>query len=90
MYRLVYYTRITETVLGNQKPKVYKYDKKENGAEFRLRKNALHYVREIAQNEYREWGYATELITGGVCCYKSIKESKSRRTIIITVKVEKI
>lgn len=87
MYRLVYYTRITNVELGEQEPKVY--NKKENGAEFRLRKNALHYVREIAQNMYREWGYATELITGGLCCYKSIKESRNKRIIDITVKVEK-
>lgn len=56
----------------------------------RLRKNALHYVREIMQNDYREKGYATEPIVGGIFCYKSIKDPKGNRIITeIEVKVEK-
>jgi hypothetical protein len=58
--------------------------------EFRLRKNALHYVLEIMQNEYREEGYATEPRVGGIYCYKNEKTANGDREITeIIIKVEK-
>ncbi len=50
--------------------------------EFRLKRNALHYVREIVQSEYREKGFGTEEIVGGIKCYKSEKTENGDRKII--------
>ena len=60
------------------------------GEIFRLRKNALHYVFDIIQSEYRADGYGTEPIVGGINCYKSEKtEGGDRKIIEVRVKVEK-
>ena len=60
------------------------------GEFFRLRRNALHYLFDIVQNEYRERGYATEVRVGSLYCYKSDKTDKGNRKIIeILIKVEK-
>lgn len=83
MYTLVYYYR--ETV-DNRRNEYKKY----NGGQFRLRKNALHYLREIVQSEYREEDFGTEEIKDGINCYKSEKiENGGRKIIEITIKVEK-
>lgn len=84
MYQLVYYYR--ETTGSKVIEKEYR-----NKFEFRLRRNALHYLLEIIQNEYRENGYGTEQIVGGINCYKSEKiENEGRKIIEITIKVEKV
>lgn len=84
MYTLVYYS--IETI-DNRRDNYKKYDRNEK---FRLRRNALHYLREIVQNEYREKGFATEEIVGGIYGYKSEKiEEGGRKIIEITIKVEK-
>ena len=60
------------------------------GEFFRLRRNALHYLFDIVQNEYRERGYATEVRVGSLYCYKSDKTDDGNRKIIeILIKVEK-
>ena len=83
MYTVVYYLkeREGETVV----------EKEFHGGEmFRLRRNALHYVREIVQSDYRDKGYATETLVGGIFCYKNEKISDGERKIsTITIKVEK-
>ena len=62
----------------------------ENNDEFRLRKNALHYVLDIVQSDYREAGYATEARVGGIFCYKSEKTAQGDRKVTeIIIKVEK-
>lgn len=84
MYKLVYHYR--ETV-DNRRNEYKKYN---GSAQFRLRRNALHYLREIIQSEYREEDFGTEEIVGGINCYKSEKiENGGRKIIEITIKVEK-
>ena len=84
MYQLVYYYR--ETV-DNRRNEFKKYN---GGYSFRLKRNALHYLREIVQSEYREEGFGTEEIVGGINCYKSEKiENGGRKIIEMTIKVEK-
>lgn len=86
MYQLVYYYR--ETTGSEVIEKKYQSG---DSAKFRLRRNALHYVKEIVQNYYREEGFGTEEIVGGINCYKSEKiKNKGRKIIKITVKVEKV
>lgn len=88
MYQLVYY--YTETI-NNQETMCKKYNGSYNNTKFRLRKNALHYLREIVQTEYRKEDFGTEEIVGGINCYKSEKiENEGRKIIEITIKVEKV
>ena len=90
MYQLVYY--VTETIerKGNERPEVFENEYHYSN-EFRLRRNALHYLLEIVQSEYREDGFGTEQIVGGINCYKSEKiENGGRKIIEITIKVEKV
>ena len=71
MYTLIYY--VTETKGTEVIEREYHYSD-----EYRLRRNALHYLREIVQNDYREEGYATSLFTGGLYCMKK-RENRQRR-----------
>ena len=88
MYQLVYYYRET---IDNHRNEYKKYNGGYSSAKFRLRKNALHFLREIIQIEYREEGFATEEIKGGINCYNSEKIKNGGRKIIeITIKVEKV
>lgn len=83
MYTLVYYVRRIENgkVYENEYP----------GEEFRLKRNALHFMREISKQCYIENGYAVEDIKNGLNCYKSEKNSKEvRKTIETRVRIEKI
>ena len=83
MYQLVYYYKETtgSKVIEEKPRKLF---------EFRLRRNALHFLLEIIQSEYREKEYGTEQIVGGISCYKSEKTDNGKRKIIeITIKVEK-
>ena len=82
MYTLVYY------VTKEKNGKVFKNEYESE--EFRLRKNALHYLREIVQNDYKENGYATEIRVGGIFCYKSkLTEKGERETEKVLIKVER-
>lgn len=82
MYTLVYYYRETT---GS---KVIEREYQSN--EFRLRRNAIHFLLDIVQSEYREDGYGTEQIKGGINCYKSEKtENGDRKIIEVKIKVEK-
>ena len=82
MYKIVRYYK--ETIGKSVVKQVVEED------EFRLRRNALHYVLDIVQNDYREDGWGTEPIVGGINCYKSEKlESGDRKIMEVRVKVEK-
>lgn len=83
MYQLVYYYKETT---GSEV-----IEREYNSNEFRLRRNAIHFLLDIVQSEYREDGYGTEQIKGGINCYKSEKTDSGERKIIeITIKVEKV
>lgn len=83
MYALVYYVK--ETEVGRV------VEHKYVGEEFRLKRNALHFLREIVKDCYHDKGYATENIVNGLNCYKSGKTNKGERIIMETcIKVEKI
>lgn len=82
MYQVVYYYK--ETVNTTVKEEVVE------GSEFRLRRNALHFVLDIEQSDYRNNGWGTEPIVGGINCYKSEKtESGDRKVMEVRIKVEK-
>ena len=86
MYKLNYYRKQTEN--GRSKEQEYEY--LGMGEFFRLRRNALHYLYEIVESEYREKGFATEERVGGLLCYKSDKTAEGKREITeILIKVEK-
>lgn len=83
MYQLVMYQK--ETTGSEVIEREYHNEK------FRLRKNALHYLFDIIQSEYRENGYGTEQIVGGISCYKSEKtENGDRKITEIIIKAEKV
>lgn len=86
MYKLNYYRRSTD----DNENKEQKFEYYGMGEFFRLRRNALHYLYNIVQSEYRERGYATEVRVGSLYCYKSDKNAQEGRKIIeILIKVEK-
>lgn len=86
MYKLNYYGRTTSDK-ANKKQEFEYFGMRES---FRLRKNALHYLYDIVQSEYREGGYATETRAGSLYCYRSEKTAEGNRKIIeILIKVEK-
>jgi hypothetical protein len=86
MYRLNYYSKITEGLSHKEQ----KFEYVGSGETFRLRKNALHYLLEIVQNEYRDMGFATEIRVGSIYCYKSEKTAQGDRKVIeLLIKVEK-
>lgn len=83
MYKVVYYVRRT----SNEKV----YETEYRGEEFRLKKNGLHFVREISKDYYIENGYAIEDVKNGLNCYKSEKNDKGvRETLEIHIRIEKI
>lgn len=86
MYKLVYNYKETE----NNKVLVEK--EYFSGNTFRLKRNAVHYLLDIIQSEYREKGYGTEQITGGgIYCYKSeLTEENKRKAIQWIICVKKI
>ena len=82
MYTLVYYVRKTKS------EKVY--ENKYPGEDFRLKKNALHFLREISKECYIENGYTVEDVKNGLNCYKNIKDSEGKRETIETrVRIER-
>lgn len=86
MYKLNYYSKsITDNANEEQK---FEYNGERET--FRLKRNALNYLFDIVQNEYRELGYATEERAGSLYCYKSVKTAEGNRKITeILIKVEK-
>lgn len=86
MYKLNYYGK---TIVDNGDGKKT-FEHSGMGESFRLRRNALHYLFDIVQNDYREKGYATEARVGALYCYKSEKTDGGVREIKeIVIKVEK-
>ena len=86
MYKLNYYRK--STVDNVDKEEKLKY--KGVGETFRLRRDALIYLYDIVESEYKERGYTTEKRVGSLYCYKSIKTPEEDRSIIeILIKVEK-
>lgn len=83
MYTLVYYVKRTE----NEKI----YENKYPGEEFRLKRNALRFLRDISKECYIENGYTVEDVKNGLNCYRSRKNAKEvRETIETRVRIEKI
>lgn len=83
MYTLVYYVRKTE---GNEV-----FENEYHGEEYRLKRDALHYLRKISKEDYIEDGFAVEDMKNGLNCYKSEKNAKGiRETIETRVRIEKI
>lgn len=83
MYKVVYYYK--EMIVGKSVE-----EKVIEGAEFKLRRNALHYVLDIVRRDLKADGYGTEPIVGGINCYKSEKLKEGGRKIMeVRVKVEK-
>lgn len=86
MYKLNYYGRLTEGLASKEQS----FEYTGTGESFRLRRNALHYLFDIVQNEYRAMDYATEKRVGSLYCYKSEKTDEGDRKIMeIIIKVEK-
>lgn len=84
MYKIVYYYRETVDNRRNE------YNRNETEGKFRLRRNAMHYIREILKQDYIEQGFAIEQIVGGIYCYNSEKiENGGRKIIEIAIKAEK-
>lgn len=86
MYKLKYYSKS----IGDNANKDQKYEYNGEGETFRLRKNAMIYLFDTVQSEYRERGYTTEKRVGSLYCYKSVKTDETNRKITeILIKVEK-
>lgn len=82
MYTLVYY--VTKT--RNEEVHEDKYP----GEEFRLKKNALHFLRGILKGCYIEDGYAVENVKNGLNCYESKRNAKGEREVTeIHIRIEK-
>lgn len=76
MYKIVF-NRI-ETCNNQSVKEVHEYSH-----QFRLKRNAVHFVREIFQNDFRKEGYTTEpTAKGGMSCFKSEITSKGNRNEI--------
>ena len=74
MYRITYKYKETE------ENKVLVEKEYFLGVNFRLKRNAVKYLLDIIQNEYREKGYGTEQLTGGaIYCYKSELTTENKR-----------
>lgn len=83
MYTLVYYVETTE----NEKV----YENVYYGEEFRLKRNALHFLREVSKEFYIENDYIIEDVKNGLNCYRSRKNTEGvRETIKTRIRIEKI
>lgn len=86
MYKLNYYSKLTEGLANKEQD----FEYKGTGETFRLRRNALHYLFDIVQSEYRAMDYATEKRVGSLYCYKSEKTAEGNRKVTeILIKIEK-
>ena len=85
MYTVVYNRK--ETCNNQSVTEVHEYPH-----QFRLKRNAVHWIREIVQSDFRTEGYSTEPISkGGISCYKSEKTPEGNRKYIeFTVEVKKV
>lgn len=82
MYTLNYY------VTKREGSKVYETEYASN-SKFRLRRDALHYLWEIIQKDYKKSGYATSRFVGGLYCIKSEKTDKDERIVTeISIKID--
>ena len=85
MYTLIYY--VTET----KGTEVIEREYNNWSGEYRLRRDALHYLRKEVYAAYLEQRYETSFIVGGIYCKKSEKTDKGeQKTTEIRVKVEKV
>lgn len=86
MYKLVYNYKETED------NKVLVEKEHFFGDTFRLKRDAIHYLLNNIQSEYKAGGYRTEQITGSVIyCYKSeLTAENKRKAIEWTIYVKKI
>lgn len=82
MYRLVYNYR--ETTMGKNGKRDEVIEQEYNyGDEFRLKKDAVHFLCKEIQNEYKEMGYTTEQISGvAIHCIKTDITDESKRVVI--------
>lgn len=86
MYQIIYYIRKTKGLTSVKQ----EYKRYKGPGEFRLRKNALHYIRELKKDDYINNGYGVEQIVGGISCYKMEKDIDGEFQIIeIEIKAEK-
>lgn len=86
MYKLNYYCKQTESLSSKEQ----NYEYLGMGEFFRLRRDALHYLFDIARNEYKAMGFTTETRVGSLYCYKNEKTAQGDRKITeILIKVEK-
>lgn len=86
MYKLNYYSKVTE----DNERKEQEFEYLGMGEFFRLRRNALHYLYDIVQSDYRAMNYATEKRVGSLYCYKSEKTAEGKRRVMeILIKIEK-
>ena len=85
MYTVVYNKK--ETCNGQSVTEVHVYPH-----QFRLKRNAVHWIRGIVQSEFRTEGYTTELIAkGGLSCFKSeITQEGKRKYIEFIIEVRKV
>lgn len=85
MYKIVYSRKETDGIQSVEDVHMYPH-------QFRLKRDAVHYVRAIIQNIYREEGYATELIAkGGISCLKTeISPTGNRIEREFTIEVKKV
>lgn len=82
MYTIVYHVRQKK---GNEV-----FENEYVGEEYRLKRDALHYIRETLQNDFKENGYKTEVRVSGINCYKSKLNEEGERVIEeASIKVEK-
>lgn len=83
MYTINYY--VTEKK-GNQV-----FENEYVNAEFRLRKDALHYLLGIVRKDYEECGYTTTTRIGGIHCYKNtLTENGENKIEDVIIRVEKV
>ena len=83
MYKLFYYYNlsINDEVIERQ----YK------GEEFRLRREAAHYLMKEVRKEYKEAGYEVVYRVGEIRCYKNERTSTGARKFVnTTIKIEKV
>lgn len=77
MYKLNYYRKsITDNASEEER-----FEYVDTGESFRLKRNALHYLYDIVQSEFKKNGYTTEVRVSSLYCYKREK--------MILIKVEK-
>ena len=83
MYTLVYYVRKTE---GNEV-----FENEYHGEEFRLKRDALRFLRKVSKEGYIENGYTVEDVKNGLNCYKSrMNDKEERETLEMHARIEKI